>query len=87
MEDKTFKEIEQRFNELIFELQIEDNKKIIEFQDKLKALKEKLTLEEQIKKKDEYINLDEDNNIVEIERLDKENKELRYKVRDFKMRR
>ena len=26
MEDKTYKEIEQRFNELMFELQIEDNK-------------------------------------------------------------
>ena len=48
MEDKTFKEIEQRFNELIFELQIEDNKKIIEFQEKLKALKEKLALEKEI---------------------------------------
>ena len=48
MEDKTFKEIEQRFNELIFELQIEDNKKIIEFQQKLKALKEKLALEKEL---------------------------------------
>ena len=48
MEDKTFKEIEQRFNELIFELQIEDNKKIIEFQEKLKALKEKLALEKEL---------------------------------------
>ena len=45
MEDKTFKEIEQRFQELVFELQIEDNKKIIEFKEKLKALKEKLALE------------------------------------------
>ncbi|MCT7639121.1 hypothetical protein [Aliarcobacter butzleri] len=45
MEDKTFKEIEQRFNELVFELQIQDNKKIIEFQQKLKALKERLDLE------------------------------------------
>ena len=48
MEDKTFKEIEQRFNELIFELQIEDNKKIIEFQQKLQALKEKLALEKEL---------------------------------------
>ena len=55
MEDKTFKEIEQRFQELVFELQIEDNKKIIEFQEKLKALKEKLALEEQIKKQDRLI--------------------------------
>lgn len=45
MEDKTFIEIEQRFNELIFELQMQDNKKIIEFQEKLKALKERLALE------------------------------------------
>ncbi len=45
MKDKTFKEIEQRFSELVFELQIEDNKKIIEFQQKLKALKERLALE------------------------------------------
>ena len=45
MEDKTFKKIQERFNELIFEIQIEDNKKIIEFQQKLKALKEKLALE------------------------------------------
>ena len=45
MEDKTFKEIEQKFNELVFELQIEDNKKIIEFQQKLQALKQKLALE------------------------------------------
>ena len=45
MEDKTFKEIEQRFNELVFEIQLQDNKKIIEFQEKLKALKERLALE------------------------------------------
>jgi hypothetical protein len=45
MEDKTFKEVEQKFNELIFEIQMQDNKKIIEFQEKLKALKEKLALE------------------------------------------
>ena len=48
MEDKIFNQIEQRFNELIFELQIEDNKKIIEFQQKLKALKEKLALEKEL---------------------------------------
>ena len=45
MEDKIFKEIEQRFQELVFEIQMQDNKKIIEFQEKLKALKEKLALE------------------------------------------
>ena len=45
MEDKTFIEIEKRFNELVFEIQMQDNKKIIEFQEKLKALKEKLALE------------------------------------------
>ena len=48
MEDKTFKEIQEKFNELVFELQIEDNKKIIEFQEKLKALKEKLALENKL---------------------------------------
>ena len=52
MEDKTFKEIEQRFQELVFELQIEDNKKIIEFQQKLKALKEKLALEKELSKQE-----------------------------------
>ena len=52
MEDKTFKEIEQRFNELVFELQIQDNKKIIEFQQKLKALKEKLALEKKLSKQE-----------------------------------
>ena len=45
MEDKIFIEIEQKFNELIFEIQMQDNKKIIEFQQKLQALKEKLALE------------------------------------------
>ena len=45
MEDKTFIEIEQKFNELIFEIQMQDNKKILQFQEKLKALKEKLALE------------------------------------------
>ena len=45
MEDKTFKEIQEKFNELIFEIQLQDNKKIIEFQQKLQALKEKLALE------------------------------------------
>ena len=50
MEDKIFNQIEQKFKELVFEIQMQDNKKIIEFQDKLKALKEKLTLEEQMKK-------------------------------------
>ena len=45
MEDKTFIEIEQRFNELIFEIQLQDSKKVIEFQEKLKALRAKLDLE------------------------------------------
>ena len=48
MEDKTFKEIQEKFNELIFELQIEDNKKFIEFQQKLQALKQKLRLEKEL---------------------------------------
>ena len=48
MEDKIFIEIEQRFKELILEIQIEDNKKVIEFQQKLKALKEKLALEKEL---------------------------------------
>ena len=52
MEDKTFIEISQRFNELIFELQIEDNKKIIEFQQKLQALKQKLDLEKELSKQE-----------------------------------
>ena len=60
MEDKIFNQIQEKFNELIFEIQMQDNKKIIEFQEKLQALKEKLALEEQIKKKDEYINVLED---------------------------
>ncbi len=60
MEDKIFNQIEQKFKELVFEIQMQDNKKIIEFQEKLKALKEKLTLEEKKKKKDEYINILED---------------------------
>ena len=48
MEDKIFNQIEQKFKELVFELQIEDNKKIIEFQQKLQALKEKLALEKEL---------------------------------------
>ena len=48
MEDKTFKKIQEKFNELVFEIQMQDNKKIIEFQQKLKALKEKLALEKEI---------------------------------------
>ena len=48
MEDKIFNQIQEKFNELIFEIQIEDNKKIIEFQQKLKALKEKLALEKEL---------------------------------------
>ena len=52
MEDKTFQQISQRFNELVFELQIEDNKKIIEFQQKLQALKQKLDLEKELSKQE-----------------------------------
>lgn len=48
MEDKIFNQIEQKFNELVFEIQMQDNKKIIEFQQKLKALKEKLALENKL---------------------------------------
>ena len=51
MEDKIFNQIEQRFQELIFEIQIEDNKKIIEFQQKLQALKQKLASEKELEKK------------------------------------
>lgn len=48
MEDKTFKKIQEKFNELVFELQLQDNKKIEEFKQKLKALKEKLALEKEL---------------------------------------
>ena len=48
MEDKIFNQIEQKFKELVFEIQMQDNKKIIEFQEKLKALKEKLALEKEL---------------------------------------
>ena len=75
MEDKIFIEIEQKFNELVFEIQMQDNKKIIEFQEKLKALKEKIALEEQIKKKDEYINILEDD-IKYYEKLNEVNENL-----------
>ena len=52
MEDKIFNQIEQKFNELVFELQIQDNKKIIEFQQKLQALKQKLALEKELSKQE-----------------------------------
>ena len=39
MEDKIFNQIEQKFKELVFELQIEDNKKIIEFQQRAQTYK------------------------------------------------
>ena len=51
MENKIFNQIEQKFKELVFEIQMQDNKKIIEFQNKLKALKEKLALEKELEKK------------------------------------
>ena len=37
-----FEEVEQKLNELIFELQIQENKKVEEFKQKLKELKEKI---------------------------------------------
>ena len=40
-----FEDIERRFNEIIFELQMKDNKKIVEFQKKLKELRLKLDKE------------------------------------------
>lgn len=40
-----FEKVVQKFNELLFEIQIADNKKIIEFQNKLKELKAKFELE------------------------------------------
>lgn len=57
MEDKIFNQIEQKFKELVVEIQMQDNKKIIEFQQKLQALKERLALEEIIKTQRETINL------------------------------
>ena len=50
MEDKIFNQIEQKFKELVFEIQMQDNKKIIEFQQKLQALKQKLALEKELSK-------------------------------------
>ena len=40
-----FEKVMEKFNELIFEIQIQDNKKILEFQKKLKELKIKIELE------------------------------------------
>ncbi len=40
-----FQKVVQKFNELLFEIQIEDNKKILEFQNKLKELRAKIELE------------------------------------------
>ena len=40
-----FQKVVQKFNELLFEIQIEDNKKILEFQNKLKELRSKIDLE------------------------------------------
>ena len=37
-----FEKVMEKFNELLFEIQIADNKKIIEFQNKLKELKIKI---------------------------------------------
>ena len=37
-----FEEVEQKFNELIFELQMQEEKKVLEFKQKLKILKEKI---------------------------------------------
>ena len=52
MEDKIFNQIEQKFKELVFEIQMQDNKKIIEFQQKLQALKQKLDLEKELSKQE-----------------------------------
>ncbi len=52
MEDKIFNQIEQKFNELVFEIQMQDNKKIIEFKQKLQALKQKLDLEKELSKQE-----------------------------------
>lgn len=40
--DKLFQDIMNKFNELLFEIQIEDNKKIVEFQNKLKELRARI---------------------------------------------
>ncbi len=40
--DKLFKDIMQKFNELKVLIQIEDNKKVEEFKQKLKELKQKI---------------------------------------------
>ncbi|MCT7483921.1 hypothetical protein [Aliarcobacter cryaerophilus] len=40
-----FEVIEKKFNELIFEIQMPEEKKIEEFKQKIKELKEKLALE------------------------------------------
>lgn len=37
-----FEKIMEKFNELIFELQMVDNRKVLEFKQKLKELKEKI---------------------------------------------
>lgn len=37
-----FEKVEQKFNELLFELQMEEEKKVLEFKQKLKELKEKI---------------------------------------------
>ncbi len=41
-----FEVIEQKLNELIFELQMQDNKKVEEFKQKIKILKEKIEAQE-----------------------------------------
>ena len=43
-----FEKVMEKFNELVFEIQLQDNKKIIEFQQKLQALKQKLDLEKEL---------------------------------------
>ena len=37
-----FQDIEQKFNELLFEIQMQEEKKVLEFKQKLKELKEKI---------------------------------------------
>ena len=37
-----FEKIQEKFNELLFELQMQEEKKVLEFKQKLKILKEKI---------------------------------------------
>ena len=37
-----FEKVMEKFNELLFEIQMEDNRKVLEFKQKLKELKQKI---------------------------------------------